>query len=262
MLTTWTHKPSNFGPLRGVFKNAKPLLHQLRKSAYVFAFKLPYPLAALLGRAGDFWMLRFLNAVSGKPSPSEPIQGTAGFELLASSIGPGPIELQQSAKREKGAISLQYPDSVRSRVSSGGWMEKLRVYDEGLAFGTWEKSLETLWELNQIEQSVSTGRHRSGSTVGIFDIGPPGTLRSPTTIIWGKNDVALDMSLALNGIGDYFGMHGSHVVQVSQCGHWVPLCKQGADAWEEIVHWAVMGEKENLKKRLEGYPLAKIVFEH
>jgi pimeloyl-ACP methyl ester carboxylesterase len=228
-------------------------------SAYVFVFRLPYLLAILPGVPGDFWMFRYLNAVSENINPSRPIPGAAGFDLLASSIGPSLIQISQTAN--EGDMVLEYPTSVKSRATNGGWYEKIRLYREGLAFLPWEKSLETLWELNSLQQTSPSSRHRSGSLAGIFETEPPGSLRNPTTVIWGKEDHALSHTLCLEGIEDYFAVHGSNVVMLSNCGHWVPLSKHGVDAWQEVVHWAVTGEKESLKQRLDDYPLAKVVLE-
>ena len=255
MARTWVHSPLNFRPLRRAFSNLSPLFKQVIKSGYIFVFNLPYPLANVIGTLGDFWFFRYLNAVSQHADPAKPLEGTYGAEMLASSVGPSIRECQSAVN----ASDLAYPDSVRRRAArSGGWFEKLRVYREGLAFRPWEKSLETLWDLNQIQQRA--GRRRSSSGTGLFDTSPKGSIKAPTTVLWGKSDVAIENSIAIDGMRDYFGVKSSQLILLSSCGHWVPLEKQGIPVFEEVINWAITGEQGSLKDRLgDNFPMASFL---
>jgi hypothetical protein len=285
MLKTWVHSPTNIRPLHHCLTNAKPLLSQILRSGYVFAFSLPWPLSAVLGRIGNFWMFRVLNAFADSNKPTAPLMSTQGLENLASSIGPGQNELDTELEAGNKPVDpldpdehLKYPISIQSRASTGGWFEKIRLYRENLLASPWNKSLQLVWELNQIEQthasisssststgssSASSAQKRRGSnatskTVGVFDIGPPGSLAAATTVIWGAKDVALDTALATEGIADYFGVRESHFVVLPQAGHWTPLSTMAFGAWKAIVSWAVQGEEGPLKDKLAGFPAAEI----
>jgi pimeloyl-ACP methyl ester carboxylesterase len=255
MLHTWLRNPLDLKLLRRVFSNAFPLFRQIVKSGYVFIFNLPRPLANSIGTVGDHWFLRYLNAVSTHPDPPKPLPGTHGAEMLAGSIGPSMKECVSSGKGD-----LEYPRSVRERAQNGAWFEKIRVYRDGLAFAPWEKSLETLWDLTQIQQVKS--RRRSSSGAGLFDTGPEGSLKAPVTVIWGKSDVAIENSIAIEGIRDFFGVKGSQLIMIQKCGHWTPVERQGAPVFEEVIAWAAGGEVGSLKDRLDSdYPMASIITE-
>jgi pimeloyl-ACP methyl ester carboxylesterase len=282
MLRTWAHNPTNFRPLHHLFTHAKPLLRQLQKSGYIFAFGLPWPLPTILSHIGNFWMFRILNAFGESNDPTAPLTGTQGWEILASSLGPSLEELNTELDIGNKLIDpldpdehIKYPISVKSRASTGGWFEKLRLYRENLVASPWNKSLQLVWELNQIEQfhasisststntTASSAQKRRGSSatfksVGVFDIGPPGSLAAATTIIWGNKDVALNMALTMDGIGDYFGVGESHFVVLSQVGHWTPLSSMACGVWKAVISWAVQGEEGPLKDKLGGFPIAEI----
>jgi hypothetical protein len=148
---------------------------------------------------------------------------------------------------------------VLQRARTGGWSEKIRLYRDNLAFGPWEKSLETLWDLNQIEQN--TGR-RSSSATDLFNVGPIGSFKARTTVIWGKGDVAIENSIATDGILDFFGAKPSQLIYLSRVGHWSPVEKQGIPIFEEIIAWAMEGENGSLKDRLgDEYPVARFAVE-
>lgn len=212
------------------------------KSGYVFLFNLPLPLANVIGNVGDFWFLRYINAIATDPDPKLPLEGMYGAEALASSVGPSTKECDSSPN---GQPELAYSDSVRHRASNGGWTSKISVYRDDLAFGPWAKSLETLWDLNQID--FSTGRR--DSTADLFEVGPVGTLRGRTTVIWGKNDAALENSLAIEGMGDFFGGRPSQLITVEKSSHWAPLDKQAVSVFEAVIEWAVQGEKGTLREK-------------
>jgi pimeloyl-ACP methyl ester carboxylesterase len=256
MVKTWLRSPFNLTPLKRAFGNVAPLLRQVVKSGYVFVFNLPFPMANLVGKVGDFWWFRYLNAVSTHPDPGKPLEGAHGAEMLASSVGPSIRECGTAVNASK----LAYSKSVRKRARSGGFQEKYSFYRHGLAFSPWEKSLETLWELNQLKPAG--GRHRSLSNATLFDSSPKGSLKAAVTVIWGKADVAIENAIALEGFRDYFAVKNSQLIMVSRCGHWSPIEKQAVPIFEEVIEWAVTGEKGSLKEKLgDNYPLAQITTE-
>jgi len=289
MISTWVRNPLNWRPLSKLWPSARPIFNQLGKSGYIFAFNLPWPLPNILGHVGDFWMFRLLNAFGESNNPPQPLSGAQGWDTLAGSIGPGFDELDTKLSSDGNFVdpldpdeALKYPLSIKSRVHTGGWFEKLKVYRDGLATSAWNKSLQCVWDLNQIEQvynsvtstrpatsssgssitQTQTHRRRSSSTfrkVGVFDSGPVGSLEAATTVIWGAKDIALNTTLSTEGMLDYFGIRDSHLVLLPSVGHWTPLGKTGASIWEKVIAWAVEGENDILGDALADYPAAKIL---
>jgi hypothetical protein len=271
MIKTWVHNPTNIRPLRQVYPNLKPIISQLVLSGYVFVFRLPWPLSSILGKLGDYWFFRLLNAFATSNKPTEPLAGAYGWDMLASCLGPGPLQVQPSlnGKDDDGdddSEHLSYALALKKRSGSGGWGTKIRLYQEGLATQPWTKSMQTLWELNQLEQSRSissassgsSGRRRSGSRVGLFDTGPNGAFGAATTILWGEKDIACNQAIAMEGVGDFFGVRGSHLIMLPKVGHWTTCTVAGVDVWESVIHWALKGEQGSMKDLIEGYPAAKL----
>ena len=130
--------------------------------------------------------------------------------------------------------------------------EKIRIYQDNLIWGTWEKSLETIVALSEIDVSPS----RSSSGAGLFEDGPPGAIKAPATIIYGKHDVAFEPRLALDGMTDYLTKE-SHVLQVETGGHWLPSETMGQKLIGAVLSWTLADEqekdKESLGQALEGY---------
>ncbi|TID24367.1 abhydrolase domain-containing protein 9 [Venturia nashicola] len=248
MIHTWPRMPLRLclnipRLLRNMFSTASPLLRQFIKSGYIFVFQLPRPMVNSLAAVGEHWFFRYLNALAMHPDPSKPLEGSLGAELLASSTGPSMEECVTNGKED-----LTYPASVRKRAQNGAWFEKVRVYRDGLAFSPWEKSIETLWDLTQIQPRKV--RRRSFSRVALFDTGPEGTLRAPTTVIWGQDDIAIERSIAVQGIKDIFGCRSSQLIEIPNCGHWSPLEKNGALIFERVIAWAAGGEVGSLVEKL------------
>jgi pimeloyl-ACP methyl ester carboxylesterase len=264
MLHTWIRTPSQIGLLSNAFGNIRPVLKQVIKSGYVFAFNLPTPMVRALGSVGDFWLLRFLNAMSVEPDPDVPLEGTHGAETLAGSVGPSGKQcsaVTMKDPRMAQSFEIKYSRSVRRRATNGGFVEKLGLYRHGCVSKPWEKSLENLWDLQQLLNSQQA-RRRSLSSSGIFDVGPEGVTKAPTTVIWGEDDVAIENCIAVEGFADYFGAKESNFVMASKCGHWTPVEKQGAPIFQEVIAWALEGEQGSLRTRLgNDFPLAKVTIE-
>lgn len=244
------------------------------QSGYVFAFRLPWPLSMTIGRLGDFWFYRFINAKGSNHKSTEPIVGAYGWDMLAGSLGPGPLEVRSNKGLDdedygdSDSEHLAYASALKQRSKSGGWGTKIRIYQDGLATRRWTKSMQTLWELNQIEHSTasfssassgSSGRRRSGGRASIFDTCPKDALSAATTIIWGEKDLACNQAIAMGGIGDFFGIKGSHLITLPKVGHWTTCNVQGVDVWEAVIHWAVTGEKDTMQELISRYSAAELI---
>ncbi|OCK95060.1 alpha/beta-hydrolase [Cenococcum geophilum 1.58] len=257
MLHTWTQRPFSVRLLKSALKNITPVLKQASKSGYVFAFNLPSPLSNFCGAMGNMWLLRIMHRVatgnaepSGKPLLLGP---TEAAEAMTASIGPGPAQFGASDTKE------DYPESVKRRAPTGGWPEKIRIYREGLLLGQWEKSLETIVRLSELDRGSPRSR-RSSSGAGLFEDGPPGALKARATVVYGKKDPAFEPKLTLEDISDYL-TKGSQVVVLGEAGHWLPIEKDSAEVLEEVVGWALEGEEAPLKARLEGFGTVKVTID-
>jgi pimeloyl-ACP methyl ester carboxylesterase len=263
MLHTWRKAPINTRPLFNAFTTLKPVLQQVLKSGYIFVFLLPRPAGTTLARIGDFQLFRMMAAISeGIPKSGglSPPSGEEGWNKVASTVGPGLNQFSSGASDD----GLKYPLAVMSRAKEnlGGYFEKIRYYRENLFFSTWSKSLQSVWELSKLDQSAtslaavhspvsggsatSDSPSRRRSSVGVFDLGPPGTLSAATTVVWGAKDIAVDHAIAIEGIKDYFGMRPSQVVWLDEGGHWTPVEKGTRDVFARVVVWAVEGESRAL----------------
>lgn len=212
-------------------------------TTYTVIFNLPYPLASIFPTFGNYWFLRLLHkAEHGHLAPGKyrKLTSKEAGEAMAASAGPGLAQLNESDG---------YAASLRSRLPNNGMLEKFRIYREGLFRGPWEKSIETIVALSEIQPSGKRGS--GGSGTGLFDDGPPGAFKAPATMIYGSGDPAFDSRLVLDGVGDYLAKD-SQVVVLEDSGHWLPLEELGSNAIEEVVAWAIDGEEGPLKDRFTG----------
>ncbi|KAH7047460.1 Alpha/Beta hydrolase protein [Macrophomina phaseolina] len=171
MCHTWTQQPLNFRLLRNSWKTLQPLVSQLRKSYYIFAFNLPDLPARVLGSFTGAWFLSKIHRVASyninSPTNESVIKEAA--EALASSLGPGisqcktAISPPLSSIPEKQAAVYDntptaYPSTVHSRAASAShaWFQKTRYYRDGLILGRWTKSLQTILSLSVLDSSNST----------------------------------------------------------------------------------------------------------
>jgi len=82
------------------------------------------------------------------------------------------------------------------------------------------------------------------------------------TVIWGKSDVAIENTIAIEGFRDYFAAKSSQLIMISRCGHWAPVEKQGIPIFEEVIEWAVTGEQGLIRDKLgDNFPLVQIITE-
>ena len=215
MVHTYLRNPlTNLRLLKKAFATLAPVRTQIRRSFYIFILNLPYPLASYFVRMGDSWWLRLIASIEGRPptGKQESLDAKEAAERLARCSGPGDEQLNSSE-----AGDMHYPSSVQRRTADHGMSQKIRLYREGLASHPWEKSIETVVALSELPNNHA----RSGSGAGLFEDGPPGALRAPTTFVYAKKDFAFDTRLALDGIADYLPRH-SHAVVLDKSGHWLP----------------------------------------
>ena len=195
---------------------------------YIFAFHLPKYLVNYLGTGGYLSFPRGIGrAAHGRHRDEYQAQ-----ESLAAMFGPGVIEVESIASNGE-----SYGNSVSRRAESMGesWWRQTAYYRHGLAAKKWEKSLETIAELYNIESANSApispvGRRRSSSMSGpLFGEQYHGALKAPTTILWGENDIAISKTICLDGISDYLST-GSEVIMLPETGHWTPVEKESRTA--------------------------------
>ena len=236
MLTTFIRHPiSCYAFCLTAFANMSPIIGQAKRSRYTFVFNLPLPLASLAGSMGNFWFLRDCHyLVHGK---DHPLESKDAAEAMASSLGPG---LEECKTRTLNGEA--YPTSIAQRAKSGGWVEKIAYYRNGVFAKRWRKSDDTLKDLNHVAQSdvhMSSGDRVPPNR-------PPGALGAPVTVIWGQKDPVLDRALCLDGIEDYL-VQGSQVVLLPRTGHWSPMEQESGNVFEKVLEWAMGSEKQDLE---------------
>lgn len=189
-----------------------------------------------------------------------PLREVQGAQQLASSNGPRPEDCgPTTVKREDGSTkTFSYGPSVKARsTKDAGWLAKLAIYREGFIHKPWEKSLEVIVELDDLDK-YNTERRRSSGSGGLFETGPPYAFKVPVTVIWGKDDIAIDRHLNLGGINDYFLAQPSHVVMLSGVGHWTLCSPDGVQVFEAALDWTLMGESGTLNDALSDFSYARI----
>lgn len=216
-------------------KSLKPVLHQAKLSGYIFAMLLPLTFVQYLGTGGNRSFLRMVHKLSyGEDSFSE----ADASECMASTIGPSQDECKtQTASGE------EYPMSVKTERSVSNFVHTASYYRHGAASKRWQKSVETVANLHSISQGNELRRASSGA--GMFDNGPAGTLKAPSTIIWAKKDLALQPQLCLDGISDFLGSR-SQAIELPRSGHFTPIERESRMALEKAVEWAAKGEREDI----------------
>lgn len=233
-------KTSGRTPIRSrstLLKAAKtliPVFRQLILSGYVFAIQLPMVLVEYLGHGGNH---SFLKAAHRGSCGNAEFTPRDAAECMASSLGPSVEECKTAT-----SDGDEYPESVKKNRTSS-FRQMACYYRQGAAFSRWEKSLETIAYLHSLSRGVDFRRTSSGA--GLFDGGPEGFLKAHSTIIWGRDDIALEPQLCLDGISDYL-IYNSQVVELPRSGHFTPMEPESQLALEKAVEWAVKGEKEDI----------------
>lgn len=236
MLHTWIRQPFNPRPLKNALATAKPVLSQIKRSFYIFTLNLPLGLDNLFATFGNYWFLRLLHRVQAGVlgpgrDPKKVFEAKESADFLAISSGPG--KGQFGVSEDKGG----YGESVLARSKNYGMSEKIRYYQDGLLSKPWEKSLETVVALSEISSTPAV----STLGAGLFEEGPPGSLKAPAVIIHGKYDVAIGRRIALDGISDYL-MKDSQVLILQKGGHWLPTETTGVRVITRIVESALQNQ--------------------
>lgn len=257
MLRTWLRHPFSLRLLKRAIENIYPVYSQIRRSTYIFVFNLPKPLANFVGTMGDMWFLRLMREIAtgirSKRKANVEISGEQAAEFAIASTEPGTAETSFNDG------DAYYAAAVKSRIPDGGWSEKIRIYREGLFRRPWEKSLETIIALSDLDTG-KRGRRLSSTGAGLFEDGPPGSLKAPATIVFGKSDFAFEMHICLDGISEYL-VKDSQVVVLEKGGHWLPYEEEGRKLLESVIVWALEENRGPLKTSLEGLEKARIVVE-
>jgi hypothetical protein len=233
MLHRWLRHPFNFRLLKSALATASPVLTQIKRSFYIFTLNLPFGLADLFATFGNYWFIRLLHRVQAgvlgpRKGPKKAFGAKESAELLAITAGPG------KGQFETGVEKAGYGESVLARSKNYGMSEKIKYYQDGLLSKPWEKSLEIIVALSEISSTPAV----STLGAGLFEDGPPGSLKVPAIIVYGKYDVAFDRRIALDGISDYL-TKDSQVLMLQKGGHWLPTEPTGIRVITRIVESAL-----------------------
>ena len=206
-------------------------------------------MVAYLGTGGNFAFLRgALRAAYGKDKSEFEIASS-----MAATLGPSENECKTQIPDDTVACHnpngtenvLSYSPAVQYRAQSPGscFLDKTGYYTDGAGTQKWQKSLETIALLYNIEAENSSSsdlRRRRSSSSGIFEPPLGGSLKAPVTIIWGQKDQACTQRICLDGIGDYLA-RGSQVVLLPRTGHWTAVEKEARTALGKVIEWYVDG---------------------
>ncbi|KGO44283.1 Glycosyl transferase, family 8 [Penicillium expansum] len=228
-------------PLMQAIRTLTPLARQLVLSGYIFAMQLPTPIVSYFLSGGNRSLLKSCHLTSYNKDECTPLDVA---NSMASTMGPSAAE--SDTKTPSGDA---YPANLSERAFAHV-IHMAAYYRDGAAMARWVKSIETVASLH----SISSGKRMASSGAGLFDEGPPGALRASTTIFWGKDDIALDQRICLDGMGDYL-VQGSQIVLLPHTGHWTPVERESGAALIKAVEWAAQGEEGDIVTAIgESYP--------
>ena len=229
-------------------KSLKPILFQLWRSGYIFAFQLPPLLIAYIGNGANQATLKHIHKMSYGNQNYTP---TDAAECMASTLGPSIHE-----GKTQTADGQAYAESAVTRPAISKFVEMCSYYRDDTATAPWKKSTETITSLYGIAEK--NGARCIDSGARILDDGPPGALKASTTVVWGQKDHALTRELCLDGISDYLPQR-SQVVELPVSAHWTPMELEGRVALVKVAEWAVNGEREDIGAVVEAcYPEATV----
>lgn len=249
MLQTALNSPlSSRTPVLQALRTIGPVLRQVSLSGYIFAMQLPPPAVRYFLTGGNSSLMTLTHRVSYgryKPTPEDMADG------MSNTIGPSLAE-----SKTENANGETYPTGVDYGRDFSKVFDMARYYRDGASSAPWQKSLETIAGL----QSIAGGNvlRRTTSSAGVFNEGAPGVLNAPSTVIWGKKDIALDPRICLDGIADYL-VKDSQLVLLPRSGHFTPVEVESRAALEAAIRWAVEGEKGDIEVALQAsYPDATV----
>ncbi|KAK0920161.1 hypothetical protein LTR91_001022 [Friedmanniomyces endolithicus] len=238
----WTRDYMKVNLVFSAWRSIAPLAAQLLMSSYVFMFNLPHLVLTMIPSTTMAYLLDWCHHEGHHRRAAASKAGQLSELLLAesraSSFGPSSAEFTSPKHNNK-----TYSSSVRSRASTsppGDWLQRIRLYREGLASDKWNLA-PTLQQYRPAPEMDEE------------------TFKCPVTAIFGLQDVAIEPRVALNGIERYFlrsakdytghgsqerqptfttaGAGGSHIVRLKDCGHWSLLEELGSGVVEKTLLW-------------------------
>lgn len=231
MLKTFMRHPS-LSLLRKALATVSPVAAQLIKSGYIFVFNMPPWFIRQIATGADMAFLRHCHRSANKSLFKADSSLPHAADAMAGTIGPGWADCKTATKsgEQYGKTIL---DSRAHTTSASFFLHQTYYYNKRVSSGKWEKSLEVIADLHSLENE--RGPSSSGESM-IQGSMPQGSLRAPTTVIWGKDDMALDPKICLDGYAGYM-VPKSQLVSLEGVGHWVPVDAMGAKAVETALHW-------------------------
>lgn len=230
-------------------KTLGPLFHQLALSGYIFAMQLPVPFVEYFLTGGNLSLMKGAHRLAHGKDEFTPRDAA---ESMASSLGPSAEE-----SRSQTPNGDSYPTTIKYEREFANVMNMAGYYRDGAAIARWNKSIETVTLLHRVAGGHELQRTSSGA--GLFDEDAPGVLKASSTILWGKEDLALDPAICLDGMADYL-VAGSQVVLLPQSGHFTPIETESRAALEKAIEWAIQGEKGDIGTAMQAsYPSARVI---
>ncbi|KAH9841257.1 Alpha/beta hydrolase family [Teratosphaeria destructans] len=240
-LVSWlTSNVLEISQLRLAWRDISPLLKQLQLSSYIFLFNLPF-----IGLSKWFpWLTaHLLRAVHRHGHNRLTTAATIARPTTHQGAAPGPTSsppatlLARSRALTFGpglAESAGYGPDIARRARKdppGDWDQRIRLYREGASTASWRLSPE----LQNHGVRPADWRKRGYK------------FTCPATVLFGLRDLALSPRICLDGMERYFptsddvqgaqGVVESHIVRLSECGHWSVLEPMGEKVLEETLRW-------------------------
>ncbi|KAJ5915057.1 hypothetical protein N7454_011169 [Penicillium verhagenii] len=198
---------------------------------YIFVMQLPAPLARYFLTGGNHSLMAMIHIGShgrAKPTPQDLANS------MASSMGPSLEESKtQTANGETYSTTIRFDSKFANVMNLAGY------YRDGAERSHWQKSLETVVALDKL----AGGKEPQGA---------PGALKAPSTVFWGKKDVALHTAICLDGMADFIPKD-SQIVLLPESGHFTPIELESRMALTKAIQWAIEGEQGDVGAALEKF---------
>jgi pimeloyl-ACP methyl ester carboxylesterase len=268
MVMTILHAPlTNYHCFHKVLDEMRPLVYQILLFGYIAAFQLPAVIVKYLGVVGNYAFIRLVHKSENRIDKA----GYNAQHSLAMTMGPGEAECRTATD---GDTPEKYSDSVLGRAKeSGAWfLNCTAYYRDGAAFDKWEKSIDTLGALYNLEiddekpmkSKYGRKRRNSSASSALFSDICASSLKAPATIIWGRKDQACTEAICLDGIGDYLA-RDSQVLMLPKSGHWTPIEKASRETLravlERLIQTGDVQKKDLQAIAKETYPNASVGIE-
>ncbi|KAJ5803302.1 uncharacterized protein N7503_005752 [Penicillium pulvis] len=211
-------------PLCQAWQTLAPVRYQLKMSGYIFVMQLPVPFSRFFLTGGNQAFMKMIHIGShGSAKPtSEDLANS-----MASSMGPS-LEESKTETVDGGT----YPNTVRFDSKFANVMNLAGYYRDGASVSYWKKSPETVVALDKL----ANGKEPQGAK---------GALKAPSTIFWGKKDIALHTAICLDGMSDFIPKN-SQVVLLPKSGHFTPIELESRVALTTAIQWAIAGEQGDI----------------